>query len=317
MPAGYAHIMISDEALEQIKNERFMDPNLLGNLFEKSHFFQLGSVGPDYPYLDFLPPSQAQWADHMHYDHTGDIIKTMTGLALQTVEKGTDSDEFIIPFSWLMGYISHVTADLVVHPVVKAIVGPYKGHEAAHRHCEMVQDAFIYNKIRNGAEIEHSQLIRVVQNSSDPDDDDKIHPILRTFWKEALRINFLADYSVSEPKVDRWHDQFEDWLGLATDPPKFIGRILDRNHKFTYAKSTEIPPEERDKYVDNVPLPTGGHGEYERDVFRKAVRHVVEKWVSLSKGILKRDVSDFLISIQNCNLDEGTVGNQLVYWEAS
>ena len=75
----------------------------------------------------------------MHYSRTGDVIGDMAHRLLDLWNRGFLEEDFIIPFCWTLGYISHVTADLVIHPVVLNVVGPYKGNEEEHRHCEMMQ----------------------------------------------------------------------------------------------------------------------------------------------------------------------------------
>ena len=153
MPATYAHLMITDGALVQLQQDATIDRSVRGAILRLSHFVHLGCVSPDYPYLDFKQPHQKLWADHMHYDFTGDLIQTMARSLSALRAKGPDRPEYAIPLCWTLGYISHVTADLVVHPVVRNIVGNYKGHEVEHRQCEMVQDVYIYHGIRNGAEM--------------------------------------------------------------------------------------------------------------------------------------------------------------------
>lgn len=315
MPATYAHLMITDKALGRFRANQDVDQKLRGFALTHSHFVHQGSVGPDYPYLDFFQPKQKDWAEHMHYRHTGDAIKTMARRLLSLGELDFERGEFIIPFCWTLGYLSHVTGDLVVHPVVMNIVGPYKGHETEHRRCEMIQDAFIYHQIRGGAEIEHSQLMRILQVSSDPSDKDKIHPALRAFWRETLNAHFQEDYRKNEPDVDEWHDQFEDWIGLS-GRPLFVGRIIDPQHKFTYKKSTEITSEERRSFLDQLPLPDGRTGSYEKEVFPVAVEHVTDQWVFLSKGISIGNIDQFLSGISNCDLDTGKdlQTGKLVYW---
>lgn len=187
MPAGYAHLMITEKALDQFRKDETIERELRGYTLIKSQFLQLGCLGPDYPYLDFFQPDQKAWADHMHYDLTGDLLKTIAAKLLELNLAYHENEDFIIPFCWSLGYISHVTADLVVHPVVSNIVGPYKGNETEHRHCEMVQDSFIYNKVRNGAEIEHSSLIKVVKTSSDPQDDGSALRLSRHISIPSLR----------------------------------------------------------------------------------------------------------------------------------
>ena len=147
MPGGYAHLMITEQCLERFARDPNVPRELRGSALTHSHFIHLGSVSPDYPYLDIFQPNQKCWADHMHYRHTGDALKSMAEKLLGLRESGMQTEEFLIPWCWTLGYLSHVTADLTVHPVVSQIVGPYQGNEAKHRNCEMIQDSFIYNKI--------------------------------------------------------------------------------------------------------------------------------------------------------------------------
>ena len=315
MPATYAHLMITEKALERFVGDETIDVRLRGITLTHSHFVHLGSVGPDYPYLDFFQPKQKDWADHMHYRHTGDAIKTMAQKLLNLWSGGSREEEFTVPFCWVLGYLSHVTGDLVIHPVVMNIVGEYQGHETEHRHCEMIQDAFIYNKVREGAEIEHNELMEIIQFCSAPGDKDKIHPVLCTFWKEVLHTHFPADYQSNLPEVDQWHDQFEDWLGFA-GRPLFVGRILDPNHRYTYKRSFEITSEERRSFLDYLPLPNNRIGNYETDLFPKATVHVADHWILLSKGVSEGDIGPFLSAVTNGDLDTGREleTDKLIYW---
>lgn len=316
MPAGYAHLMITEKTLDTFIKNDSLDKNTRGNVLLNSHFVQLGSLGPDYPYLDIIQPGQKIWADHMHYDSTGDLIKTFSLKLLELSRHGLKRIEFIIPLCWVLGYISHVTADLVVHPVVFNIVGPYKGNETEHRHCEMIQDVFIYSKVRNGAEIKHSDLLTVVKNSSDPADKKKIHPILQMFWTDALQKYFDEDYRAYPPEINRWHDQFAEWLGFA-GRPLFVGRILDPRNKFTYKLSTEVTSAEEKRFLVNLPLPGGDSGSYELDVFPRAVNEVIKKWTALAKGIASGKADELIAAISNCDLDTGrdVASKKIVYWE--
>jgi hypothetical protein len=314
MPGTYTHLMITEKALEQFLGHQDINEKLRGAVLSYSHFVHLGSVGPDYPYLDLLQPKQKHWADHMHYRHTGDVVKTMARRLLPLAGQGLQEKKFIIPFCWTLGYISHVAGDLVIHPVVMNIVGPYEGNEREHRHCEMIQDTFIYHRIRQGAEIEHSGLMRILQLCSQSGDLDKIHPLLRSFWREILNFHFPEDYTWNYPDIDEWHDQYEDMINLA-GAPVFIGPILDPGHKYTYKRSDEITPKERSSFIDRLPLPGNKTGTYE-GLFLKAVGHVSAHWDLLSKGISTGHMDPFLSVITNCDLDTGKdlQTGDLVYW---
>lgn len=307
--------MITDRGLLRFCADESVEKGLRGFAYKRSPFVQLGCLGPDYPYLDLLQSSQKAWADHMHYDLTGDLQKTFARKLVELRKSHQLGEEFVIPFCWTLGYISHVTADLVVHPVVENIVGPYEGNETEHRHCEMIQDSFIYNKVRNGAEIENSAFLDVVQRSSDPEDVDKIHPVLRRFWEDALRDHFADEYATNTPKIDDWHDHFETFLGLASKP-LFVGKLLDPHHMFTYKRSNEITTDERKKFIEDLPFPDRSHRSYEA-LFDIAVERVSEKWILLVKDLELGRVQDLVPLAKNCNLDTGKdkETNKLFYWD--
>ncbi len=315
MPGTYAHLMITEEALRGFSTDPAINRVLRGVTLTHSQYVHLGSVSPDYPYLDLLQPAQKCWGDHMHYRHTGDAVKGMASQLAETGASRFEEEEFVIPFCWTLGYLSHVTADLVVHPVVFNIVGPYKGNETEHRHCEMIQDSFIYNKIRRGAEIRHNQLMEIIQTCSDPENPQRINPFLNDFWADILLALFPDDSEETPPEIDQWHCQFENWIGFAGDP-LFVGRIMDPNHKFTYKKSTEINSDEKKRFLEAVPLPGGKIGRYERDVFPKAVDEVRKKWTLLAQGLSGNSVDDFFTVVTNCDLDTGKdlQYSELVYW---
>lgn len=314
MPGAYAHIMVTDRALGRFHAEDSVAPTLRNPPLRFSHFTRLGAISPDYPYLDFLAPAQKAWADHMHYDETGDMIRTMVSHLVVLKAGGLERPEFGIPFAWTLGYVAHVIADLVVHPVVRNIVGDYQGHEAEHRECEMIQDVVIYHRVRNGAEIQHSALLDTLKSCSDSTNADRIHPILRTFWGEVFHRHFPDQYRTCPPAIDEWHDHYEDFLGLA-GRPGFLGRILDPSHKYTYKLTTEITGLERARFVDNLPRPHGGFVTYEA-MFDKAVQEVTTRWSILARGLMADNLGPFLEDTINCNLDTGEIGSSttLRYW---
>jgi len=86
MPAANAHLIITEKALERFRGDRSIDEKLRVSTLSYSHYVHLGSVSPDYQYLDFLQPEQKDWADHMHYRRTGDAIKALEGEHLKLGE---------------------------------------------------------------------------------------------------------------------------------------------------------------------------------------------------------------------------------------
>jgi len=173
----------------------------------------------------------------------------------------------------------------------------------------------LFNKVREGAEIEHNKLMEIIQLCSAPGDKDRIHPVLCNFWKEVLHTHFPTDYQSNQPEVDQWHDQFEDWIGFA-GRPLFVGRIFDPNHRYTYKRSFDITSEERESFLDHLPLPNNRIGNYETDLFPKATGHVADHWILLSKGIAEGNIGPFLSGFTNGDLDTGReLGtDKLIYW---
>lgn len=78
MPGAFAHITAVNLATEN--NALFaMDMPNQAKLILSTHqkYVELGCVSPDYPYLAIGNSAQNKWADLMHYQYTGDVIKVL------------------------------------------------------------------------------------------------------------------------------------------------------------------------------------------------------------------------------------------------
>ena len=190
MAGTFTHWMIVEEALDELTNSSGA-PKYFAKILGKNHFVVLGAAGPDYPYLNEILLNlfkHHSWADRMHYEKVDSfVIQAMRNLLRR---RGEDFD---ICLAWLCGYVSHVIADTVIHPVVNAIVGPYIFNADEHRHCEMIQDSFIFHHI-TGNEIRYAApedkgggYLWLLKMCSDPGDEDRIHPAIRSFWSETLQ----------------------------------------------------------------------------------------------------------------------------------
>ena len=77
MPGAYAHITLVNLNREPARLEsRGFSSEAIVSLLDYFRFCELGAVSPDYPYLDITRPDSCHWADRMHYEKTGDMIKT-------------------------------------------------------------------------------------------------------------------------------------------------------------------------------------------------------------------------------------------------
>jgi hypothetical protein len=167
----------------------------------------------------------------------------------------------------------------------------------------MIQDAYVYHRIRNGAEIRHSELLGILSNCGDPGNLDRVHPELRTFWAEALRGQFPADYAQMSPMIDEWNAWYLGAMSIA-GRPAFLGRLADPEHKVTYRITAEITPEQRARLIDRLPYPGGTMGSYD-GLFEKAVTAVATRWTGLAQALSGGTTEAFLARVTNCNLDTG------------
>lgn len=77
MPGAYAHMTLVNILRDPTRLEAtpgFTD-EAISALLEYFRFTELGAVSPDYPYLAIGDSNAAQWADAMHYTHTGAMIQ--------------------------------------------------------------------------------------------------------------------------------------------------------------------------------------------------------------------------------------------------
>lgn len=132
MPAVALHLILAKQIMAQ--------PALAERkLFDVSQpavrqAFSLGALAPDMGYL----AGPRLLSDLAHYVHTGDFVRALESSATTEVEKA---------FAW--GWLSHILADVVIHPAVNAAVGRWKNAErsftfyedpAAHIRIEMGLD---------------------------------------------------------------------------------------------------------------------------------------------------------------------------------
>ncbi|MBI4739104.1 zinc dependent phospholipase C family protein [Candidatus Woesearchaeota archaeon] len=134
--------------------------NLWQMLNRHYSFLYLGAVSPDLPYLSFKL-GQVNWADVMHYEKTNSIFLAGHNALKNSWKTKTDTEE--AKFVWLMGYLSHLVTDATIHPMVKAIVGPYnEENKDNHRICEMTEDSLIYKAKFNG-EIRYTEFSEMLK----------------------------------------------------------------------------------------------------------------------------------------------------------
>ncbi len=308
MAGTFTHWMVVEEALDRYNRLPQKHP-YFSTILGLNHFVCLGAVGPDYPYLTELLGSYFKthsWADRMHYENTGEFIRH--GMRKLTATSGP---AFGTCLAWLSGFATHLVTDSVIHPVVNAIVGPYIFNKTEHRHCELTQDSYIFHEIK-GIELNYGQYVSLFDMCSDS--NKTINADLSSFWAEALKATHpAAAHYFDKIETDTWHKNFLSRIGSAVDP-KPVFRHFEEEANLSYKRTTEITPEERTRFIDQVRLPGGRTGSFKTDAFQKAVSAVVDTWSRLFVDIENHNVEGCAAYIRNWNLDTGVNEDNPDYW---
>ena len=308
MPGAYAHITLVNEfrTPELLENIKGFPKDGMVALYKRFKYCELGAVSPDYPYLALGDGDAADWADLMHYTHTGQMIHA--GIKLVRAMSGDMREKCL---AWLLGYAAHVAADVTIHPVVELIVGPYKGNEKHHRVCEMNQDAYIFQRL-NVAEVGLSDHLESgIAACSDPDDDEKMDPDIVNLWIGMMKEVHPTIYTANSPDVNKWHDRFNlivEEIAEAGNHLLPFARHLGTNSGLIYPAVDQIDK----KYIENLIVPFGTMN-YD-ELFSKAIESVSKVWLQISKGVLSGDTL-YVAQIGNWDLDTGrNEKNELVFW---
>ncbi len=308
MAGAFTHFILCDQA----KSKRSELGLELWQLLNRHYrFLFLGAASPDLPYLS-LKLGSINWADVMHYEKTNSIVESgYTELKNILVSK-RPSDE--VKFVWLMGYVSHLIADATIHPVVEAIVGPYKENKDEHRLCEMTEDSIIYN-IYKKTEIRYSEFSEMVKFC----DESRYFDELMDFWGELILSNYQEKNEESHPTL--WFTTYGEAIDAAEGGSEFVAlfRHIGLGVNLIYKTSEEIEkdyPQDYSKYFKEVKLPGASMGPFKEMAFEKAMNNVINAWRKLYDG-LKSEIVVAQI-LKNWNLDTGVdMGSsegEVTYW---
>jgi len=230
----------------------------------------------------------------MHYENTGLLLKSLI-VAVRHLADGIDKERAL---SWLLGFVSHVAADITIHPVVEARVGPYHGNETAHMRCEMHQDVHVFPKLglKGGPEV--AEYLDATLRQCGP--DGQLNAAIADVWTESLATVHSDIAGTNPPAPQHWHTWFVNFVDAAEeapDLPKFA-RHVAAHIKPLYPTSDELDL----SYIENVETP-GGPLHYDA-VFDRALRVISDFWKFTSDGVLGLN-DDFEHRIENWNLDNG------------
>lgn len=320
MPATFAHCLIAREAISKLGKSDLYP----GVLRMNNQFVVTGAAGPDYPYLtDIVKYGVMQighnWANRMHYENVSGFVQA--GVK-KLSELDNTSEEFEICLAWFSGYVSHLIADALIHPVVNCTVGgTYAFTKDQHGRCELVQDIYLFNKI-TGADICNVAArdkatfgyLEILDDASDPGDQDKIHRHVKSFWTDILKAahpHASAYFEQIDP--DEWHKHYKSRVDFAADGHSIFRHALDMAEAPRYVPWSTIESSEREKFINNIMLPRGLKSTSYDNLFFQAVDQVVLKWRSLFSAIAHHKVDTEAV-FKDWNLDTGVDESKIDLW---
>lgn len=308
MPGTYAHLMVANE---------FRNPDRLMKIpgFPKEaakaclrwfKFVELGAASPDYPYLAVDDTGAKTWADLMHHTHSGIMLRE--GSKLLRSVTGVKKDKCL---AWLLGYASHVAADMTIHPVVELKVGPYEANKTAHRTCEMHQDVFIFRRLNVGDVGVADFLSSGIGACSSDDDNDRLDGDIVDFWQALLKIVYPDTYSVHPPDIHAWHRRFNEIVKLISAAGGHFlpcARHLAADCGLVYPAYDQV-----DRHcIEKLKVPTGTMN-YDA-VFDCALGSVSIVWSNIARGTFN-GIDAALVKFGEWDLDTGKdQTGTLIFW---
>ncbi|MBN1962233.1 MAG: zinc dependent phospholipase C family protein [Deltaproteobacteria bacterium] len=293
MAGAFTHWMIVEASLSNQLTFARLNPGhpLAVKIINYKPIAAIGAVSPDLPYLSL---GDREWADRMHYENIHFFAHQAISNLL--IMKHNDDEGFAQCLAWFFGYISHVIADVVIHPIVTALVGTYLFNKTNHRHCEMIQDTYIYKNVTGNELIDANHLGVLPQSLSSYVSD---------FWAKTLKKNHPNS---GTPEPSSWYNMYRKALNLVDGRlPSIFYRILDDIKLFYGAtKDFKRGGDDNDyQYIKDIPLPRSPRKVDFKEVFNIAVQQVVRIWGEIIADLNNNDSQRCFSYIKNWNLDLG------------
>jgi hypothetical protein len=309
MPGAYAHLTMVNMAKESAHLEKLNFSNPAASaLLKYFKYCELGAVSPDYPYLAIGDITAEKWANLMHYDRTGEVLRA--GILRAKVLQGDQRER---AFAWLLGYSAHVATDVTIHPVVELKVGPYAQNKKAHRVCEMHQDAYIWGTRMNLGGVGVSKhLASGILRCTEANHPGAVDSTIKELWEHMLRSVHPTEAKTNPPQVDKWHKGFDLVVNsIAGEGHRLFpfARHVAANQGLTYPTFDEV---DRKEYIDELKAPPGP---LHYDVIFDHAKHSVGKTWSLIEKAVYGDDADAISFFGDWDLDTGRNNkNELIFW---
>lgn len=246
MPASLAHMLIS----RQVRNDLHALPPtpdstrfnyfLQTVLDNNPAFMELGSLGPDLPYFRSLfkglcstilarterPMGFDAWSYQLHSKDTSlfplKMIEVTWKETNPNVYDWDDHDRMKLAF--VCGFLTHVAADQVIHPIVNRIAGPYYKKlfaRNAHRACEIHQDLYVLCKLHGNGTLPRADFNATKFHTWTGHTPEKLWSKKAEWFVYFLQKSFVETHAIcpTEKEVRQWVRGISRTLKWLIHPP--------------------------------------------------------------------------------------------------
>jgi hypothetical protein len=312
LPGSVAHMLIFEDALSKIDNDKDC-VDLVKMLKENMNYGRLGSIGPDLPYFNgvlktaasfllsryYKPEPIEKWGDLLHSKAPHLFPLTMIEIAWRETDPDDEEWDAIAKKQWafIIGYLTHMAADQMIHPYVNKISGNYyrdKEKRGKHLECEVYQDVVLFNNRYKKSILDENLDTWVNIHTK----SGKTEPHFRRF----LQKSFMETHAIypSENDIENWNrglsfiQKWVKWIGL---PYKKADTDLRTNKENS---------EKYKEYCLNIPLTTSkSYEDYYNDAVELASLYVkaANKLYEINHVDFKDELrTQFLKIVQNADL---------------
>jgi hypothetical protein len=218
MPASIAHMLIS----RKVREELAAIPSYAEfskDLQENQLYMNLGALGPDLPYYESIlkaglkmladgsdkPMGVDQWSYQLHSKTPNIFPLKLIEIAWREANPDFTywEEDDKQKFAFTCGFLTHMAADQIIHPLVNKVAGPYykRGdHRKVHRQCEVYQDVVIYQQLNPGNPFLEEPFYVWCDPSRDSGDHTEV--LFRYFLQKA----FVEAHSImpEEENIENW-----------------------------------------------------------------------------------------------------------------
>jgi hypothetical protein len=289
MAGPFTHMLICEAASDPTIAAKFSVnlPSALRQILAANHcYLLLGASSPDLPAIsDVLGGSN--WSDRMH---NGNLNRVPVQIFSELKAAGCRDARL----AWLFGYVGHIIADVVVHPVVRLAIAR-RGGANVHRRCEITQDCLLFKDIKT-FDLTVADFFGSLKECRS-DENKKVFGDAMALWAKCLNAcgaSFHGDCA-------DWYTSYVTTIEFATELPRLIF------YNTIYPSVDEISQDDRRDFYDDVilPVPANEHGTFRGIVFELAVKRLVAVWKQMWDCLVATDPSGIGPLIQDWDLNSG------------